>query len=110
MTTKRLMILTPIALLPIVAAAAAFVVPAAGTGAGAGGSQWQTELTLHSTSSFAIPVALTFHDQNGAGETTTVQLAPRSTVAISDIVKNRFGRQGGTGAIEIGVDDAFAAK
>ena len=110
MTSKRMIVLAAIALLPIAAGAATFVVPAAGTGAGAGGSQWQTELTLHSTSSFAIPVTLTFHDQNGAGETATVQLAPRSTVAIADIVKSRFGRQGGTGAIEIVVDDPFAAK
>jgi len=110
MTTKLMMILAAIALLPIVAGAATFVVPAAGTGAGAGGSQWQTELTLHSTSSLAIPVPLTLHDANGFPATTSVQLSPRSTMAIADIVKTQFGRDGGTGAIEIVVDDPLATR
>ena len=110
MKRTALMMLAAVALLPIAASAATFVVPAAGTGAGAGGSQWQTELTLHSNSIAPVTAALTFHDRNGAGETATVVLAPRSTVAIGDIVKTRFGRDGGTGAIEIVVGDAVATK
>ena len=54
MTIKRIITLAAIALLPIAAGAATFVIPAAGTGAGAAGSQWQTELTLHSTSGVAF--------------------------------------------------------
>jgi hypothetical protein len=110
MSIKRILTLAAIALLPIAAGAATFVVPAAGTGAGANGSQWQTELTLHSTSSTPFTARLTFHDRNGAAETSSVDLAPRTTIAISDIVKTRFGRDGATGAIEIVVDDAFARK
>ena len=110
MKMHRMIILTAMAILPIAAGAATFIVPAAGTGAGANGSHWQTELTLHSNSTTAMNVALTFHDRNGAAATTAVTLAPRSTVAIDDIVKTRFGADNATGAVEIVVDDAFANK
>src|SRR5689334_8949899 len=110
MSIKRTLTAAAIALLPIAAGAATFVVPAAGTGAGANNSQWQSELTLHSNSSAAVDVALTFHDRNGASNPVTITLAPRSTVAIEDVVKTRFGRDVATGAIEIGVDDAVAGK
>ena len=110
MSIKRIIILAAMAILPVAAGAATFVVPAAGTGPGANGSQWQTELTLHSTSSTAMTVAMTFHDRDGAAETASVQLAPRATMAIADVVKNSFHRDAATGAIEITVDDAFARK
>jgi hypothetical protein len=110
MSIKRIITLAAIALLPIAAGATTFVVPAAGTGGGANGSRWQSELTLHSTTSTAMTVNLTFHDRNGAAETSSVALAPRSTVAVADIVKTRFGREAATGAIEIVVDAAFATK
>jgi hypothetical protein len=110
MSIKRLITLAAMALIPVAASAATFVVPAAGTGPGANGSQWQTELTLHSSSSTAMTVTLTYHDASGAAETASVQLAPRSTIAIADVVKTRFGREAATGAIEITVADAFAKK
>jgi hypothetical protein len=110
MSIKRILTAAATALLPIAAGAATFIVPAAGSGAGSNGSQWQTELTLHSNSSAAMTVTMTFHDRNGAAETASVQLAPRSTVAIDDIVRTRFHRDAATGAIEIAVADAFARK
>jgi hypothetical protein len=110
MRIKRIITSAAMALLPIAAGATTFVIPAAGTGPGVNGSQWQTELTLHSTSSTAINATLTFHDGNGAAETATVAIAPRTTVAIADVVKTRFNRDSATGAIEIVVPDAFARK
>jgi len=110
MSIKRLITSAAIALLPIAAGAATFIVPAAGSGAGVNNSQWQTELTLHSTSSTAMTATLTFHDRNGAAETASVTIAPRATVAIADVVKTRFNRENVTGAIEIVVGDAFARK
>lgn len=110
MSIKRIITSAAIALLPIVAGAATFVVPAAGTGPGANGSQWQTELTLHSTSRTAMTAQLVFHDRNGAAETASVSIAPRATVAIADVVRTRFNRDAATGAIEIVVGDAFARK
>ena len=110
MSIKRILTSAAIALLPIAAGASTFIIPAAGTGAGANNSQWQSELTLHSSSGTAMTVHLVFHDQNGPAENTAVQLAPRSTVSIADIVKTRFGREAATGAIEVIVDEAFNSK
>jgi len=110
MSIKRIITTAAMALLPIAAGATTFVVPAAGAGPGVNGSQWQTELTLHSTSSTAMTATLTFHDSNGAAETASVSIAPRATVAIADVVKTRFHRDSATGAIEIVVADAFARK
>lgn len=109
MSIKRIITTAAMALLPIAAGATTFVIPAAGTGPGVN-SQWQTELTLHSTSATAINATLTFHDSNGAAETASVTIAPRATVAIADVVKTRFNRDSATGAIEITVADTFARK
>ncbi|HUJ15430.1 MAG TPA: hypothetical protein VL284_16710 [Thermoanaerobaculia bacterium] len=99
-----------IAVLPFAASAATFIVPAAGTGAGANGSQWQSELTFHSTSANPISIGLVFHDAGGAQQGDGLTLSPRSTTTLSDVVKTRFGRDGGTGGIEINVPDAFADR
>src|SRR4051794_21479180 len=92
MSIKRILTFAALALLPLAAGATTFVVPAAGTGPGANGSHWQTELTLHSSSSASMNVRLVFHDAAGAAETTAVDLAPRATVALQDVVQNKFGR------------------
>jgi hypothetical protein len=97
-------------LLPLAAGATTLVIPASGTGPGANDSHWQTELTLHNTSSSAITATLTFHDILGSGGTSTVSVAPRATVAIADVVASRFGRATATGAIEVTFDSAFAQK
>src|SRR5436190_23679694 len=108
--TRLIIALAAAALVPVAAGAATFIVPAAGTGPGLNDSHWQSELTLHSTSSTPMTVTLTFHDQSGAAETTSLQLAPRATVAVEDVVATRFNRAAGTGAIEITVADNFARK
>jgi hypothetical protein len=110
MNSKRILIAVMAALLPLAASATTLVVPASGTGPGINDSHWQTELTLHNTSASTIAATLTFHDLVGAGETATVNVAPRATVAIADVVASRFGRASGTGAIEITFDSAFAQK
>ena len=60
MNIKRLITATSIALLPLAASAATFVVPAAGSATGANGSRWQSELTLHNTGPQAIPVTVRY--------------------------------------------------
>src|SRR5204863_3511454 len=72
---------------------------------GFNGSQWQSEITLHNTSNSSAVISMTFHDANGAEESTSVTLGARATMTISDIVANNFGVQAGTGAIEIRVPD-----
>jgi hypothetical protein len=110
MKIKHFIAATAAALLPMAASAATFIIPAAGTGSGANGSQWQSELTLHNTSAGTTHVRLVFHDTSGAAESAEIDVAPRATVAIEDIVHTRFQREAATGAIEIAVDDAAAKK
>src|ERR1700760_3977275 len=110
MNVKRILTTIIATLLPLAAGATTLVIPASGTGPGNNDSHWQTELTLHNTSASAITATLTFHDTTGAGGTATVDVAPRATVAIADVVANRFGRSTATGAIEVTFDSAFAQK
>ncbi|HEX8154336.1 MAG TPA: hypothetical protein VF698_14475 [Thermoanaerobaculia bacterium] len=92
--------------LPIVASAATLIIPAAGTGAGANGSRWQTELTLHNASGKSIPLTLYFHDSNGRSSAVAVNLPARSTDSIDDVVRTQFHREQATGALTIEVADA----
>jgi hypothetical protein len=107
---RSLITAVSIAILPLAASAATFIIPAAGTGPGANNSRWQSELTFHNASSNPVTLGLTFHDATGAQPGDNVTVGGRSTVTISDIVATRFGRQGGTGAIEITVPDAMATR
>src|SRR2546423_13184451 len=110
MKLRNLFTAVSIAILPIAANAATFIIPAAGTGDGANGSRWQSELTLHNTSSNTIILSMKFHDGNGAAQADSVALAPRATMTISDIVATRFGREAGTGAIELTVADEMSNR
>ena len=110
MNVKSLITAASLALLPLTAGAASLIIPAAGTGPGANGSQWQSEVTLHNTSSVATTATLTFHDGAGASGPVAVALPSRSTTSIDDIVKTKFGRQTATGAIEVAIPDADFAR
>jgi hypothetical protein len=110
MNVKRIIATIAAVLLPLAANATTLVIPASGTGPGSNDSHWQTELTLHNTSVSTITATLTFHDNFGAAGTTTVDIAPRATITLADVVANRFGRSTATGAIEVTFDSAFAQK
>ena len=110
MKLKSLITAASIVLLPLAASAATLIVPAAGTGPGANNSHWQSEVTLHNTSSSSAVIGLTFHDANGAGQDTSVTLNPRATMTLSDVVAGTFGRESATGAIEIRVPDTLADR
>lgn len=110
MKLNRILTTAAIASLPIFASAATLVIPAAGTGDGANGSRWQTELTLHNAGSRAIPVTLYFHDANGRGAATSIEVAARSTRSLDDVVKTSFGREQATGALVLEVADADVSR
>ena len=110
MKLNRILTTAAVAALPLFASAATLIIPAAGTGAGANASRWQTELTLHNTSSRAIPVTLHFHDANGRSATATVEVAARSTRSLDDVVKTSFNREQATGALVLEVGDADARR
>jgi len=110
MNIKRIIATIITAILPLAASATTLIVPASGTGPGANDSHWQTELTLHNTSASAVAATLTFHDAVGASNSSVVNVGPRATITIADIVASRFGRESGTGAIEVTFSNTFAQK
>jgi len=108
MKIKNILPAAAIAMLPVVAGAATLVVPAAGTGAGAGNSQWQSEVTLHSSAPRVVSVTMRYHQGTSVSEAKTITLQPRQTLSIADIVKNQFGVASGSGALTIDVADRDA--
>lgn len=107
---RRLITAVSIALLPLAASAATYVVPAAGTGPGANNSHWQSELTLHNLALRTLTVSLTFHDVNGRSEPVSIDVPAQSTIALADVVKTSFGRESATGGLSLEIADADAKK
>ncbi|HEV2722682.1 MAG TPA: hypothetical protein VG323_21845, partial [Thermoanaerobaculia bacterium] len=107
---KRIPGVLALALLPLTAGAATIIVPAAGTGPGAGGSRWSSELIVHNAASVPVDITMTYHDASGASAPKSATIAARATVTTADIVKNVFGLDSGTGAITIDVDDTRAGQ
>src|SRR5213075_1982242 len=97
---KRIVGITSLALLPFTAGAATLIIPAAGTGPGANGSQWSSELVVHNASSSTASIDLVYHDANGATKPKSFVVGPHTTVTSPDVVRNVFGLTSGTGAIE----------
>jgi hypothetical protein len=110
MNLKSIITAASLALLPLTAGAASLIIPAAGTGPGANGSQWQSEVTLHNTSSVATTATLTFHDAAGASDAVAIALPAHATTSIADVVRTKFGRTAATGAIEVALPDADFAR
>jgi hypothetical protein len=91
-------------------AADSAIIPAAGSGPGANGSQWKTEVKIHATGLRSILVGLRFHqgsnvftNPNGVNDRFALNVPPGTTVTLDDIVATHFGATG-TGAIEITTD------
>lgn len=87
-----------------------FVIPASGTGPGAGGSQWQSEITIHNAGQSLLLLKLTYHDSTGALKSIDLPMPARSTKSLPDTVKNDFGQTQSTGAIVVDTDDEFRGK
>jgi hypothetical protein len=106
MNIKRIITASLAALaIPLSASAGSLVIPAAGTGPGANGSSWKTEVIIANLSLSAVDLTLVFHDRNGASGTSKVTVAAHSTFSDENIVASRFGRTSATGAIEISAAD-----
>lgn len=97
-----------ISMLSLTAAAATLVVPAAGTGPGAAGSRWQSELTLHNAAPRAVEVSIALHNGTTVLGPVSVSLQARETLSIADIVKTRFALDSGAGALVIDIADRDA--
>lgn len=108
MKFRNLISAAVIALLPIATSAATLVVPAAGTGPGANGSRWQSEVTLHNAALRAATVTATFHYGTAVLGPVTIELQSGQTTSIQDIARTKFGLGAGTGAIVLQTDDRTA--
>ncbi|HVE71227.1 MAG TPA: hypothetical protein VNI54_07650 [Thermoanaerobaculia bacterium] len=108
MKFRNLISIAAVSLLPVAASAATIIIPAAGTGPGASGSQWQSELTLHNAAPRAATISLTFHQGKNVLGPVSVTLQSRATESIADVVKSKFGVEAGTGAIALDVEDRAA--
>jgi hypothetical protein len=97
-----------LALLPVAASAATIVIPAAGTGPGASGSQWQSELTIHNAAPRTATVAVTFHQGRNVLGPVNVTLQARETQSIADVVRQKFGLTAATGALVLEAEDRVA--
>ena len=110
MKFKSIIPAAAIALLPIAASAATFIVPAAGSAAGANGSQWQSELTLHNSGPQALTATVRYQSGTTTSDAIAVAVPARGTKSIDDIVKTSFGREGSIGALIVDVADADAIR
>ncbi len=108
MKFRNLIAAAAVAALPFSATAATLIVPAAGTGAGANASQWQSELTLHNAAPRPATLSVTFHQGSAVLGPVPVELQARETVSIDDIVHTKFGLESGTGALVIDAADRQA--
>lgn len=110
MKFRHFLTATSIALLPLAASAATFIVPAAGSAPGANGSNWQSELTLHNSGPSELRVGLRFHERTAVSEQQYVTIGARSTRSLADVVRTTFLRENTTGAIEVEVADRDAKR
>jgi hypothetical protein len=110
MKVRNLITASTLVLLPLSASAATSIIPAAGSGPGANGTRWQSEVTLHNVSSRPIAGTLVYHDASHTSSPVAFNVPSRSTVTIADVVRTQFGIESGTGAIEIDLADNDAAK
>jgi hypothetical protein len=89
-----------------------WIVPATARVAGAGGSFWTSELTLHNGSSEAANVRLTFlgngDDTRGRPEA-AVSIPPLRSVSMPDVLSSAFGIGAGFGALEVRADTGWLA-
>ena len=108
MNIRNFLSAVALVLLPVAASAATLVVPAAGTGPGASGSQWQSELTVHNAAPRPATIAITFHQGTAILGPITLELAAHQTKSIADIARTSFGLTAGTGALVLEVADRSA--
>jgi hypothetical protein len=98
---KRTLILAAALALATLPAAASIIVPGAGTGPGAGGSHWQSELTVHTAGPRPVTLSLTLHQGTTVLGPETLTLEARETISVNDVVRTLFGVEAGSGAIVI---------
>ncbi len=105
MSFKRLIALSAIGLLSLAANAAQIIIPAAGSGAGANLSKWQSDVLLHNAAPRTIALSASFHIGTQVIGPKPVELRSKQTLHINDMARQFFGLESGTGAIVFDLED-----
>ena len=105
MSVKRLIVVLATGLLSLAASAAEIIIPAAGTGAGANASYWQSDVLLHNVAPRAITFNVSLHVGTDVIGPKSITLEAKNTRQLADIVKTTFGVNSGTGALVFNVED-----
>lgn len=100
MYSKRLIVLAAIGLLTFAANAAQIIIPAAGAGAGANGSNWQSDVLLHNAAPRPITVTASLHHGTQITGSQEITLQAKQTLAIRDVART-LQLPAGTGAVVI---------
>jgi hypothetical protein len=108
MKFRNIITAAALAAMPFAAQAATLVIPAAGTGPGANGSQWQSELTLHTAAPRPVTLSLSLHQGSTVLGPVSITLEARETLSLQDVVRTEFGVTSGTGALIIEAADRDA--
>src|SRR5687767_11270760 len=98
MKSKVFSIILAIGLFTFAAGAAEVIIPAAGTGAGANGSQWQSDVLLHNVSPRTITLTMPLHIGTEVHGPVSVSIPAKNTRQYSDVVNSLFNVPSGTGA------------
>jgi hypothetical protein len=110
MKLKHLITAMSIALLPVAAGAATFVVPAAGNADGVNASRWQSELTLHNAGPQALSVTVKYVFDKVSFGNAEITIPARGTKSVDDVVDTLFHMPGTVGALVIEVADRDAIR
>src|SRR5688572_11499884 len=105
MKSKVVLTLLAIGLFTFAANAAEIIIPAAGTGAGANASHWQSDVLLHNVAPHAITLTMRLHVGSTVYGPVAVTIPARNTRQYTDVVDTLFNVPTGTGALVLQLTD-----
>lgn len=105
MKSKVVLTIAAIGLFAFAANAAEIIIPAAGTGAGANASHWQSDVLLHNVSPRTMALTMTLHVGTNVYGPVAVSIPAKNTRQITDVVKTLFDVSSGTGALVLQLTD-----
>ncbi|MDP9194246.1 MAG: hypothetical protein M3P06_21325 [Acidobacteriota bacterium] len=75
------------------------IFPVIGRFPGAGGTQWQTDVFIANPSTSTYELALRFYPSGEGDQVRTITMTPFSTITLTDICLNTFGRENAGGML-----------
>lgn len=109
MKLKQIIAAAAVAVMPLAAQAATYVIPAVGAGPGANGSQWKTELKLHASGTQYIEAAIRLHQGRFVTPDYYARVQPSHTLILDSELQYQLNIEG-TGALLISADDKNARR